>query len=98
MKWLKLNRRLLIEGLVISIAFLIPFMPKLLNILIGLLVILVLTDVNFRSRIRNVLSNRIAISCILFYLFYLVGLLWSINMKYAWLDLQIKFSILVFPL
>ena len=98
MKNLSLNRYMIIEWLVLAIAFLIPFMPKVLNILIGLLALLVITDSGFRKRLPTIFSNRIALASIILYLVYVLGMAWSVNMQYGWLDLQIKFSLLVFPI
>ncbi len=84
--------------LVLLIAFLIPFNPKLLSVVIGVSLVLWLLEGDFANRFKSIKSNFGALFLMAFFLFHVIGLLWSVNMDYGSFDVQVKLSMLVFPL
>ncbi len=89
----------LIRGyLILLIAFLIPFNPKLLSVVIGISLVLWIAEGDFSIRFKNLQKNYGALFLIAFFLYHAVGLLWSSNMDYGGFDVQVKLSMLVFPL
>lgn len=84
-----------------SVAFLIPVVPRLVPLVIVLLTINWLFGTNFRNSFRELKTNRHKQRLILFSLFYLIyiaGLVYSENLGYAFFDLEVKLSLLIFPL
>ncbi|MBL0071342.1 MAG: hypothetical protein IPP34_05805 [Bacteroidetes bacterium] len=53
---------------------------------------------DFSSRFKNLQKNNGALFLISFFLYHFIGLLWSVNMDYGGFDVQVKLSMLVFPL
>lgn len=80
-----------------AVAFLLPFMPKALNIFIGLLLLLFIIGGNFKEKFRQLLNNPAGFISVIIYLLYVFSLCWSENFRYGWLDVQIKLSLLIFP-
>ncbi|HKR07535.1 MAG TPA: hypothetical protein VJY62_23065, partial [Bacteroidia bacterium] len=82
---------------VCCIAFFIPLFPKLLPFLIGLSAVIFISTTNLKSLVGKLFSLKIPFLFIGFYLFYLIGLLYSENLKYGWNDVGTKVSLLIFP-
>lgn len=80
----------LLAGLVFS-KFLLSF-TQIIFILV------VASDANARRRLLNALRHPLLLLLIAFYLYHIVGLLWSEDMKYAMHDLRIKLPLLTFPI
>ena len=87
--------------LCLLVAFFIPVHPRILPPLIALMVLNWLVDGQFIRVFPALFRDRqrrrtLALSLIWF--LYLAGMLWSVNLEYGWFDLQVKLSLLVFPL
>ena len=86
-------------GVLVTLAFVIPFGGIASSILILLLALSWMIElIRFRNmNFRNLLSP-VAITLILFYAMHLVGVMYSANSGKAVFDLQVKVSILFLPL
>ena len=86
----------LVEILVCSMAFCLLLLPSISVLL--LIILVTLNIITYRKTIlSNLFNSKVAIIFLLFYLFHLVGMLWSTNAAYGWKDLETKLSYLVFP-
>ena len=68
--------------------------------IIGLLVFIWVLEFDFKKKIKRLTDghNRLYIlSFSLLYIFYLVGILYSSNINYAIFDLEVKLSLIIFP-
>ena len=83
--------------LAILIAFTLPF-GKFTPILIGLLLINWLIEGDLQTKLKTVFNNKFARVFILFYIIHIIGLLYTNNMSSGLFDLEVKLSILIFPL
>ncbi|TRZ75853.1 MAG: O-antigen ligase domain-containing protein [Bacteroidetes bacterium] len=99
------NRTMIHRGIfrycLLGIAFLLPVFGRLVPSLIALMVLNWLIEGRFRQKFRLVSSDRIrmlTLSFGLFYLLYLAGLIYTSNFEYGLFDLQVKFSLFIFPL
>jgi len=95
------THRNIFKGLCMALAFFIPFSVRLLPFIILLMVVNWLTAPFLASRLKAAFKERdrlLTFSFILLYLFYLVGMLYSKDVAYGWFDLEIKLSLLIFPL
>ncbi len=87
--------------LFLALAFSIPLHEKLTPPIIALIGLNWLLEANFIKKAKEVLHNRKRSFLFLFsllYFFYLFGLLYSQNLDYALFDIQMKLSLLIFPL
>jgi O-antigen ligase len=91
--------------LCVLIAFFLPFQShdiqllfQTVPILTCLLIINWIAEGDFNAKISNLKSNKPLLLFISFYLLYVIGMLWSKNMNYGGIDLQIKLSLLIFPI
>ncbi len=82
----------------LGIVVLLPFFPKFLTPLIILNFILWIFEQIKLKEGWKFSKNPVFIFMCLFYVWHLVGLLWTSNFKYAGLDLQIKLPLLLIPL
>ena len=83
------------------IAFLVPFNPKFLGsaILIFFMEALLKRNFNSFSNIKKGLSSKQPfIWLILFYAMHFVGMLYSSNTSFGWMDIGMKASFIIFPL
>lgn len=81
----------------ILIAFTLPF-GKLTPLFIGLLLINWLAEGNLISKLKSLVNNKLAILFTLLYLVHLIGLFYTNNMESGLFDIQVKLSLLIFPL
>jgi len=81
----------------ILIAFTLPF-GKLTPLFIGLLLINWLVEGNLISKLKSLVNNKLAILFTLLYLVHLIGLFYTNNMESGLFDIQVKLSLLIFPL
>ncbi|NCA76526.1 MAG: hypothetical protein EOM90_09330 [Alphaproteobacteria bacterium] len=84
-----------------AIAFFLPVYGRVVPLLITLMVLNWITDIrsirNFKLLFRE--KTRLQILCFgALYLLYLVGMTYSVNQEYGWFDMEIKLSLIVFPL
>jgi len=73
------------------------FSKWLLTVSQLLLLIAVLSDSESRRNLVRAFYSPIVLSLISLYLMYVLGLLWTSDMKYGLKDLQVKLPMLVFP-
>lgn len=78
------------------IAFLLPFKQGV-AVLIALLLLNWLVEMDFRNKIRTLFHSPIALLFLSFYLLHAVGILWTTNPSAGFFDLQVKLSLLIFP-
>ncbi|MCX6306032.1 MAG: O-antigen ligase family protein [Bacteroidetes bacterium] len=84
-----------------AIAFTIPVYGRLIPLLILVLGITWLVRGRYVQNFRLIFKEKkrfLVFSLSFIYLFYLVGMLWTDNLEYGWFDLEVKFSLLLFPL
>ncbi len=81
----------------ILIAFSLPF-KKFTPILIVLLLLNWLIEGNLVKKIKKVTSSKYALLFVGFYFLHVIGLTYTTNMDAAWFDLEVKLSLLIFPL
>jgi O-antigen ligase len=78
------------------IAFFLP-LARLLPILIALLVLNWLVEGDFKNKFKRICSSKLILLFCLFYLLHVAGLLYTENMKAGNFDVQVKLSLLIFP-
>lgn len=83
--------------LALFIAFTLPF-GKLIPIGIILLLLNWLIEGDFKIKVQSIYKNKLALIFISLYLLHVVGLLFTTNTNAGLFDLQVKLSILIFPL
>ena len=84
-----------------ALAFFMPIHPRILPPIILIMVLNWLADGRFIKRIPRMFTERrrfVLFSFSALYILYLIGLIYSKNMIYARFDLEVKFSLLLFPL
>jgi len=87
--------------LLLGIAFFIPIYDKVTAVLIAILLLNWLIEGRFRQKFKSIQNNKGRRNLFLFsvlYLVYVIGLIYSENLGYAFSDLETKLSILIFPL
>ena len=100
------NQRMVIHGkifryLLMGIAFSLPVYGRVVPTLITLMFINWIIEGRFRQKYLLVISvpgRRLALGFGLIYLLYLAGLLHTNNFQYGLFDLEVKLSLLIFPL
>lgn len=80
------------------IAFFLPVYVRAVPLLIVLLIINWIAEGEFKEKISNLKSNKLAFVFISYYLLFLIGMFWTENKNAGAFDLQVKFSLLIFPL
>ena len=87
-------------SLLIAIAFFIPVYDRITALLIGLLVLNWLVEGRFVQKFQLIKDNKSRRNLLFFsvlYLIHLVGLAYSQNLDFGLFDLEIKLSLLIFP-
>ena len=79
------------------LAFVIPIHMRSIPFLIALFVVLNLAD-GIINRTFVFSHRRIVIAGVLFYLIHLISVLYSNDKDSAWFDMEVKFSLILFPL
>jgi len=85
----------------LGIAFMLPVWGKLVPTIIAILILNWLVSGVYLKTIPTLFSNKNRRNTFLFaglYILYLIGMLYTTNYAYAWFDLEVKLSLLVFPL
>ncbi len=102
---MEINRRTIHQQIFrygcLLIAVFLPVYGMVLPPVIAILVLNWLVEGNYLTSFRRVFSDKsrwITLSLSVFYLLYVVGLLYTSNFEYAFFDLEVKFSLLIFPL
>jgi O-antigen ligase len=83
--------------LAIIIAFSLP-LGKLIPVFIILMVLNWLVEGDFKFKFSAIFNNKFALIFISFYLLHIIGLLYTQNKASGLFDLQVKLSLLLFPL
>ncbi|MCK9204765.1 MAG: O-antigen ligase family protein [Bacteroidales bacterium] len=84
-----------------ALAFFLPVFPKILPIIIVVMTINWLFSGIYLKTVPRLFVEKWrlhTISFISFYLLYLVGMLYSTDYSYGWFDLEVKLSLLIFPI
>jgi len=82
--------------LLYAIAFFIPLFPKIVPVLI--IAFGVLSGYAIAKKYSRVEMSEISILMILFYLLHGVGLIYTENLPRGWFDMEVKLSLLAFPI
>ena len=84
--------------LVLLISFALPLSKKLIPLLIILLVLNWVVEGKFVEKLKRIRHLPYVGLFVAFYLMHLIGLLYSDNIEFGMFDVEIKLSLLVFPL
>jgi len=95
--FLKKNKDLIFELLLCLSVVSLPFSLRMNSLSVFALAIAWIFQEPFANRIKR-LSNPLLLLFISFYLCYLVGMLWTVNIKYGFWELEKKMGLLVFPI
>ena len=79
-------------------AFAIPLKRQAIPPIVLLLFISWLFESSFKQKWQNLKTNKNILIFISLYFVYLIGLLYSDNMSYGFIDVQLKFPLLLFPI
>lgn len=79
------------------IAFLLP-LAHFVPIIIILIILNWLIEGDFRNKFHRIMSARFAVLFCLFYILHLFGLIYTENMHAGTFDVQVKLSLIIFPL
>lgn len=79
------------------IAFMLPF-AHFVPIIIILTVLNWLVEADFKNKFHRIMSSKFAVLFCLFYILHIFGLLYTENMRSGNFDVQVKLSLLIFPL
>ncbi len=93
-----LNNKYFFKYLLLLIAFFIPINNHIVSYLIGALVTIWILEGDYRNKIQNILSKPYTLLFAGYYIIYLIGILYSENLKFGMFDLGIKVSLLIFPI
>ncbi|MBN2349902.1 MAG: O-antigen ligase family protein [Bacteroidales bacterium] len=102
MEWIKVGNFLGQEKwnyfVLIGLTFLMPFYIRLLPYLIGLSVLTWILQKDLFSRTKGAIKNIYFVGIVIFYLVHLMGMLYTKDYKAGVFNLQIKLSLIIFPL
>lgn len=84
--------------LFLLMACLIPFNPRFLSIIIAVSALLWIISPGLKEGLASLKRQPGMILLLLFYAFHGLALLWSNNLDYGTFDMQVKLSMLIFPL
>lgn len=85
-------------GVLCIIAFVLTFYIFVTPPCIILYAVLWLLEGNLKNRLTAWLKNKYALLFVFLYVIYLIGMLYTQSPKHGWMDMQIKLSILLFPI
>ncbi len=83
--------------LAIAIALCLPLV-RLTPVFISLLLLNWFIEGDFKNKFRTIFKNKLAILFVAFFLIHVIGLVYTENMDSGLFDLQVKFSLLIFPI
>lgn len=84
--------------ILLLIIFLLPFSRLAIPPLIVLFVAIWLVSGNLKEKLTGVFKNKIGILLVSFYLLHLLGMFYTSTYNEGWFDLEVKFSLVLFPL
>lgn len=87
----------LMLGFTLALAFFIPIWKQILPLIAGLLAISYFITGDWKSRLIMLKRSSSMLALIGFYLFNVIGMIWTQNYDKGWLHLEIKLSLLLFP-
>ena len=71
------------QYLLIALAFLLPLTVFGANLVIVIICLLWIFSGNYKSKFRDIVSNKVVVASILFFLLHLMGLLWTENINWG---------------
>jgi O-antigen ligase len=77
------NLNKIYQYLLISLAFLLPLTVFGANLIVGVIVIIWFFSGSYYSKLRQIFSNKLLVSSILFFILHLVGLIWTEDLKWG---------------
>lgn len=80
------------------VAFLIPLSHKITIYAIMLFVISWLLSGQWLHNAKSAIKNSVFVILVTFFLLHLIGLLYSSNMHAGWFDIEVKLTMILFPL
>ncbi len=83
--------------LALAIAFCLPF-AQLTPIFIASMLVNWIVEGDFKNKFIAISKNKLALIFMLFYGMHLLGMIYTQNTNSGWFDLQVKLSLLIFPL
>ncbi|MBE9467996.1 MAG: O-antigen ligase family protein [Bacteroidetes bacterium] len=84
--------------LALIFAFCLPLYKDFLPYIIWLWSISWVLEGDFKNKFSNFNNKNILLLLLIFYIFHIVGLLYSKNLEVGFFDIQVKFSIFLFPI
>ncbi len=81
----------------LCIAFFLPI-ARLVPVFISIMLLNWILEGDFKTKFRRIRNNRFAILFIAFYFIHLIGLIYTQNMDSGFFDVQVKLSLLAFPI
>ena len=84
--------------LALIFAFCMPLYKDFLPYIIWLWAISWVLEGDFKNKFSNYNNKNILFLLLIYYIFHLVGLLYSKNLEVGFFDIQVKFSIFLFPI
>jgi O-antigen ligase len=82
----------------IALAFALPFYKFLITPIVLIWMLSWLLEGNFKTKYLNISYKTLFFIIISFYILHVIGLFYSENTKSAFFDLEVKFSLFVFPI
>ena len=82
------------------LAFGIPVFPKALPFIIISIVLTWLLEGNFEQKVSNIFAETKRAKALMFmviYILYILGMVYSNNFAYGYFDLEVKMSLIIFP-
>jgi len=84
--------------LLMGMAFLLPFKAKGINFFPAAYTLLWLISGSWKTSFKSLAFNKTSLLLVLFWLLHLIGMFWTSNVPDGLFDLEVKFSLLLFPI
>lgn len=91
-----LNKSLFFATAMVAVSF--PIFPLLVQVSVLVLLLIYLLPIDLKKRLQELKSSKLTLLLLVFFLFNLVGLLWSENLTKGLLHIEIKSAFLLMPL
>ena len=76
------------QYLLIALAFLMPLTVSLANAIIVIIVLLWLCSGDYKSKYNEIISSKLLISSIVFYILHIIGMFWTEDLEWGFHVLQ----------
>ena len=76
------------QYLLITLAFLMPLTVSLANAIIVIIVLLWLCSGDYKSKYNEIISSKLLISSIVFYILHIIGMFWTEDLEWGFHVLQ----------